>query len=191
MIQNLLNNYSVGLLYILILCSWNLTILLSFYWLSSLGLWRTTVAPVKCKPNVPKIDSPNTTNTNKVNKGIDELTKEVVVVDYVRKTENFWLLHHQKEARKKGWNANSGNLCDSIARQGYRRRYFYQQRGETSCPGRKIMVWSWPELQLRAKKCRPNPFFQMTEWYSLHMTITKILLRNKTITHEDGNFWFQ
>ena len=80
-----------------------------------IGIMTYNSCSGKMQPNVPKIDSPNTTNTNKVNKGIDELTKEVVVVDYVRKNgklPDYYIT--KKEAREKGWNANSGNLCEVL-----------------------------------------------------------------------------
>ncbi|MBK7097498.1 MAG: ribonuclease [Sphingobacteriales bacterium] len=80
-----------------------------------IGIMTYNSCSGKMQPNVPKIDSPNTANTNKINKDIDELTKEEVVVSYVEKNKKLPEYYiTKKEAREKGWNASDGNLCDIL-----------------------------------------------------------------------------
>jgi hypothetical protein len=55
------------------------------------------------------------TNKDVSNTSIDELTSEAVVVAYVKQHKqlpNYYIT--KKEARKNGWNAAEGNLCDVL-----------------------------------------------------------------------------
>ena len=54
-------------------------------------------------------------NANPSSNKIDELTKESIVVPYVKqngKLPDYYIT--KREAREKGWDASSGNLCDVL-----------------------------------------------------------------------------
>lgn len=63
----------------------------------------------KIQPSTPE------KGATKVPKQIDELTKENVVVAYIKqygKLPDYYVT--KKEAKEKGWNAADGNLCDVL-----------------------------------------------------------------------------
>ena len=69
----------------------------------------------KIHSNVSNTETGKPSKKDLITKRIDELTKEVVVVDYVRKNKklpDYYIT--KREAREKGWNANSGNLCEVL-----------------------------------------------------------------------------
>lgn len=61
----------------------------------------------------PQIETAQNATTKTLTAAIDELTKEHVVVPYVKrhgKLPDYYIT--KKEARNKGWIAADGNLCD-------------------------------------------------------------------------------
>ena len=62
-----------------------------------------------------KIEKNNTNSNSQNSKSIDELTKEDIVIDFVKKNHelpDYYLT--KSEARNQGWNASAGNLCDVL-----------------------------------------------------------------------------
>lgn len=65
--------------------------------------------------NSTKIEKNEPNSTSKNSKSIDELTKENVVINYVKKNHelpDYYLT--KSEARNQGWNASAGNLCEVL-----------------------------------------------------------------------------
>ena len=65
--------------------------------------------------NSSKIEKNNTNSNSQNSKSIDELTKEDIVIDFVKKNHelpDYYLT--KSEARNQGWNASAGNLCDVL-----------------------------------------------------------------------------
>ena len=63
----------------------------------------------------PKIEKNNTNSNSQNSKSIDELTKEDIVIDFVKKNHelpDYYLT--KSEARNQGWNASAGNLCEVL-----------------------------------------------------------------------------
>lgn len=65
--------------------------------------------------NQPSLDMQRTDSKTSSIADIEELTNETVVVNYLKKHQELPVYYITKnEARKKGWDAHKGNLCDVL-----------------------------------------------------------------------------
>ena len=91
------------------------------------------------------VPSVNSRDLNKVAGKIDELTKEAVVLAYVKQNNHlpdYYIT--KKEARKRGWNPAEGNLCDVLPGKAIGGDIFTNREGQLpEKPGR-----TWYEADL-------------------------------------------
>ena len=92
--------------------------------------------------------SANTKNTSQninTNKDVDELTSEEVVVGYLKKNgvlPDYYIT--KAEARKKGWVASEGNLCDVLPGKAIGGDVFTNR--EKKLPNKKSRKWYEADL---------------------------------------------
>ena len=107
-----------------------------------------TTAPAEKKENAEGIGKREGSSNE-----IDDLTKEAVVVPYVKshgKLPEYYIT--KKEAREKGWEASSGNLCDVLPGRAIGGDFFSNREGILpEKPGRK-----WFEADLNYNCGRRN-----------------------------------
>lgn len=87
--------------------------MLAMYLFSNYKIEKKNAEPVI--ENSTKIEKNEPNSTSKNSKSIDELTKENVVINYVKKNHelpDYYLT--KSEARNQGWNASAGNLCEVL-----------------------------------------------------------------------------
>ena len=87
--------------------------MLAMYLFSNYKIEKKNTEPVI--ENSTKIEKNEPNSTSKNSKSIDELTKENVVINYVKKNHelpDYYLT--KSEARNQGWNASAGNLCEVL-----------------------------------------------------------------------------
>jgi ribonuclease len=93
----------------------------------------------------PETNKPDQQNTNGEKKSIDELTKETVVVPYVKQNNrlpDYYI--KKKEARKSGWDPAAGNLCEVLPGRAIGGDFFTNREGRLpEKPGR-----NWYEADL-------------------------------------------
>ena len=93
----------------------------------------------------PAIDDSGQYNTLRANAPIDELTKESVVVAYVKKRGHLPKYYiTKKDARQQGWDQSKGNLCEVLPGRAIGGDIFTNREGSLpEKPGRK-----WYEADL-------------------------------------------
>lgn len=104
---------------------------------------RVTETPVIDYSVNNKNTNHNTSNNN--NEDIDELTAEDVVVDYLKKNgvlPDYYIT--KGEARKKGWVASEGNLCDVLPGRAIGGDVFSNR--EKKLPNKKSRKWYEADL---------------------------------------------
>ena len=93
----------------------------------------------------PQSNKPGQQNNTGDNTSIDELTKELVVVAYLKQNHqlpNYYI--RKKEARKFGWNPAEGNLCEVLPGRAIGGDFFTNREGQLpEKPGR-----TWYEADL-------------------------------------------
>ena len=90
-------------------------------------------------------NKPGEQNNTGDNTSIDELTKELVVVAYVKQNHqlpNYYI--RKKEARKSGWNPAEGNLCEVLPGRAIGGDFFTNREGHL--PEKSGRTWYEADL---------------------------------------------
>lgn len=91
------------------------------------------------------IHKPVQKDTVPVNATIDELTKDSVVIAYVKKNNRLPVYYiTKKEARKHGWDPSKGNLCEVLPGKAIGGDIFTNREG--NLPGRHGRTWFEADL---------------------------------------------
>ena len=93
--------------------------------LGAAGYYFFTTNTQSAESTSPKTEQRESRNSEVSSKDIAELTKESVVIDYVKKNHELPEYYITKsEARKKGWQPSKNNLCDVLPGQAIGGDYF-------------------------------------------------------------------
>lgn len=96
---------------------------------------KNTPPPVAADYTQPRKDNPNDGAVNINNEDISKLTSESIVVPYVKKNHRLPDYYITKsDARRQGWNAGKGNLCDVLPGRAIGGDVFINREGQLPEP---------------------------------------------------------